>query len=105
MQIHMSRSQMRRQLPSSTGKCMTLQIKPQLSTERELANHGADIRHLQGDMDRLVADMEDMKRTLHTISHTLSEARGGWKVLMMIGGAGGALGAGVMQLIHYIAGR
>jgi hypothetical protein len=78
---------------------------PQMSTERELANHGADIRHLQVDMDKLVSDMEDMKKTLTAISLTLSEARGGWKVLMLVGGAGGALGAGILQIIHYIAGK
>ena len=78
---------------------------PQMSTERELANHGADIRHLQVDMDKLVSDMEDMKKTLTAISLTLSEARGGWKVLMRVGGAGGALGAGILQIIHYIAGK
>lgn len=78
---------------------------PQMSTERELANHGADIRHLQVDMDKLVSDMEDMKKTLNAISLTLSEARGGWKVLMLVGGAGGALGAGILQIIHYIAGK
>ena len=78
---------------------------PQMSTEREPANHGADIRHLQVDMDKLVSDMEDMKKTLTAISLTLSEARGGWKVLMLVGGAGGALGAGILQIIHYIAGK
>ena len=78
---------------------------PQMSTEREHANHGADIRHLQVDMDKLVSDMEDMKKTLTAISLTLSEARGGWKVLMLVGGAGGALGAGILQIIHYIAGK
>ena len=78
---------------------------PQMSTERELANHGADIRHLQVDMDKLVSDMEAMKKTLTAISLTLSEARGGWKVLMLVGGAGGALGAGILQIIHYIAGK
>ena len=78
---------------------------PQMSTERELANHGADIRHLQVDMDKLVSDMEDMKKTLTAISLTLSEARGGWKVLMLVGGAGGALGEGILQIIHYIAGK
>lgn len=82
-----------------------MEIKPQMSTERELANHGADIRHLQVDMDKLVADMEDMKKTLTAISHTLSEAKGGWKVLMLVGGAGGALGAAVLQAIHFIAGK
>jgi len=51
-------------------------------------------------MDKLVASMLAMQATLTTIEKTLSEARGGWKVLMMIGGAGGALGAALTQLIH-----
>ena len=78
---------------------------PQMSTERELANHVADIRHLQVDINKLVSDMEKKKKTLTAISLTLSEARGGWKVLMLVGGEGGALGAGILQIIHYIAGK
>jgi len=84
---------------------MHIETTLQMSTERELANHGADIRHLQADMDKLVANQEKMMEELTAITHVLAEAKGGWKVLMMIGGAGGALGAGVVQLIHYIAGK
>ena len=51
-------------------------------------------------MDKLVASMLAMQGTLTTIEKTLSEARGGWKVLMMIGGAGGALGAALTQLVN-----
>jgi prefoldin subunit 5 len=64
-----------------------------MSVERELAVHETEIKHLQADMDRLVADMDDIKKTLNDINTTLAEARGGWRVLMMVGGAGGALGA------------
>lgn len=73
---------------------------PEVQTARELATHAADIKHLQDDMDKLVASMLAMQGTLTTIEKTLSEARGGWKVLMMIGGAGGALGSALTQLIH-----
>jgi Na+/H+ antiporter NhaB len=55
-------------------------------------------------MDRLVADMDDIKKTLNDINSTLAEARGGWKVLMMVGGAGGALGAVVTQFAHKLFG-
>jgi prefoldin subunit 5 len=71
-----------------------------IETARELATHAADIRHLQDDMDKLVESMAAMNKTLTDINNTLSEAKGGWKVLMMIGGAGGALGAVITQLIH-----
>jgi len=84
---------------------MSMPIVPQLSTERELASHGADIRHLPVDMDKLVADMKVMKETLAAINNTLAEARGGWKILMMVGGAGGMLGALVMQLFHFFGGK
>jgi len=72
----------------------------ELSTVRELATHAADIKHLQEDMDRLVKDMEEIKKCLGKIQNTLSEAKGGWRTLMMIGGAGGALGVMLTQLFQ-----
>lgn len=73
-----------------------------IETARELATHAADIRHLQDDMDKLVESMAAMNKTLLDINNTLSEAKGGWKVLMMFGGAGGVLGALVTQIIHSV---
>lgn len=75
-----------------------------MSVERELAVHETEIKHLQADMDKLVNDMDDIKKTLSEINTTLAEARGGWRVLMMVGGAGGALGAVITQLAHKIFG-
>ena len=75
-----------------------------MSVERELAVHETEIKHLQSDMDKLVADMEAIKDTLANINQTLAEARGGWKILMMVGGAGGALGAVVTQFAHKVFG-
>ena len=71
-----------------------------IETARELATHAADIKHLQEDMDRLVSDIDDIKKTLQSINNTLSEAKGGWKVLMMFGGAGGVIGAIITQIVH-----
>jgi prefoldin subunit 5 len=71
-----------------------------IETARELATHAADIRHIQDDMDKLVESMAAMQKSLAETNTTLSEAKGGWKVLMMIGGAGGALGAVLTQLLH-----
>lgn len=58
-----------------------------IETARELATHANDIKHLQTDMDKLVADMATVKTSLAEIQKTLSEAKGGWKVLMWAGGA------------------
>ena len=76
-----------------------------MSVERELAVHETEIKHLQADMDKLVQDMESIKVTLNAINSTLAEARGGWRVLMMVGGAGGALGALVTQYAHKVFGQ
>jgi cation transport ATPase len=71
-----------------------------VDTARELATHAADIAHLQSDMDKLVESVAAMQKTLAEIDKTLSEAKGGWKMLMMLGGAGGVLGAVITQVIH-----
>jgi len=76
-----------------------------MSTERELATHEAEIKHLQADMDKLVSDMEAIKSTLVEVQKTLSEAKGGWKVLMMLGGAGGVLGSAITQMVHHWLGK
>ena len=76
-----------------------------MSIERELAVHETEIKHLQADMDKLVEDMEDIKKTLNSINNTLAEAKGGWKVLMMLGGAGGVLGSAVTYVIQEWIGK
>ena len=62
-----------------------------IQTARELATHASDIKHLQEDMDKLISDMATVKESLAEIQKTLSEARGGWKVLMWAGGAVSAI--------------
>jgi prefoldin subunit 5 len=95
-----------------------LQIKPRhwrdgsadmsedaIQTARELATHASDIKHLQDDMDKMLANMKEMQATLLAIDKTLSEARGGWKVLMLVGGASSVMGAGLVQLVNWYAGK
>ena len=70
---------------------------PAMQTVRELATHSADIRHLQTDMDKMTKDMEEIKDAIREISKTLSEAQGGWKLLLVVGG----IGASVATLITW----
>ena len=57
-----------------------------IETARELATHANDIQHLQEDMDKMVKEMQEIKLAIQAINKTLSEAKGGWKTLMAIGG-------------------
>ena len=75
-----------------------------IQTARELATHASDIRHLQDDMDKMLENMKTMQATLTAIDKTLSEAKGGWRMLMLLAGASGTVGAGVVQLVHWYSG-
>jgi len=68
---------------------------------RELATHASEIRHLQGDMDKMVEDMEEIKKAIIEINKTLSEAKGGWKMLLAVGGAAGVVGSGITWLVSH----
>jgi len=69
-----------------------------IETARELATHASNIQHLQEDMDKMIVEMAEIKATLQNIEKTLSEAKGGWKTLMAIGGAVSII-TGVIGLI------
>ena len=66
---------------------------------REIATHGAEIKHIQDDLDTIAAEMKEVRVALAEINKTLSEAKGGWKILMLIGGAGGTVGAFITWVI------
>jgi prefoldin subunit 5 len=73
----------------------------EIQTARELATHASDIKHLQDDMDSMKEDIAAIRKSLENINKTLSEAQGGWKVLMMAGGAISAITA----VVGFFTGR
>jgi hypothetical protein len=78
------------------------QDDPAMQTVRELATHSADIRHLQTDMDKMTKDMEEIKDAIREISKTLSEAKGGWKLLLVVGGIGASVATFVTWFIDMV---
>jgi prefoldin subunit 5 len=77
----------------------------QMSVERELAEHGVEIKHIQDDMDKMAADISDIRKSLAEINKTLSEAKGGWKTMMMVAGFASAVSGTLGFLIHYFSGK
>jgi hypothetical protein len=61
------------------------------STERQLGRHDAEIVNL-------TREVAEMRKDMKTILTTLSEARGGWKTLMLVAGMAGAVGAFAHQI-------
>jgi len=72
-----------------------------IETARELATHANDIQHLQADMDKMVQEMSEIKTAIQSIEKTLSEAKGGWKTLVAIGGAMSLLTGIIGVIIGY----
>jgi hypothetical protein len=77
----------------------------QMSVERERAEHGVEIKHIQDDMDKMAADIADIRKSLYEINKTLSEAKGGWKTMMMVAGFASAVSGTLGFLIHYFSGK
>lgn len=75
---------------------------PAMQTVRELATHTADIKHIQTDMDKMVKDIEEIKEALRDISITLSEAKGGWKLLLVVGGLGASVATVVAWILAFL---
>ena len=55
-----------------------------MSTDREVIEHGVEIKHIQTDVDTLMEDMEQLKSRLDSIEKTLEEIKGGWKVFIAL---------------------
>jgi len=70
-----------------------------MQTVRELATHSADIKHIQTDMDKMAIDIEEIKEAIREINKTLSEAKGGWRLLLGVGGVGAAVATFTAGLI------
>ena len=68
---------------------------------REIATHGAEIKHIQDDLDKIATEMAEVRKSLDAINKTLSEAKGGWKLLMWIGGAISA----ITGFVGFVAGH
>lgn len=68
---------------------------------KDIAVHDVEIKHLQDDMDRMVKEMAEIKKSLAAIESTLSEAKGGWRTLVMVGGAAASFGGAVSWLLQH----
>ena len=76
-------------------------MTPEIETARELATHANDIKHLQDDMDSMKEDVAAIRKSIEEINKTLSEAKGGWKTLVVVGGIASSLGATVAWIANH----
>lgn len=69
---------------------------------RDLGRHDAEIEALERQVEKLTQSVEKLSDQVASIQRTLTEARGGWKMLMLLGGGAALLGISLRELITFI---
>ena len=65
---------------------------------RDIGKHDAQIEGLQHEVQRLHKDMAEVIKQLRQVNDTLSQAKGGWKTLMMVAGMASAATAAMTKV-------
>jgi prefoldin subunit 5 len=68
----------------------------------DIARLEVQVAHLSASTARLEESNQQLTEKLDQVLLTLSEARGGWKTLMVIGGAASAVGGLVTWLVQHL---
>jgi hypothetical protein len=65
-----------------------------MEIHRDIGRHDAEIETLQ-------KEIAELRQEIKQISKILNEARGGWRTMMLLGGAAGAVGAAFAKLAQF----
>lgn len=65
-------------------------------TDRELGELSARVVHLENTLDEMKADMK-------AVRETLSEAKGGWKTLMLVAGMSATIGGFIVKIFPFLS--
>lgn len=63
------------------------------------------VARLEVQVEKLEKDMEELKSDIKFIRRKLDEATGGWKVFLIVGSAGAAIGGLVFKAIDMIGSK
>ena len=69
-----------------------------------LAQLQVEVAYMKAAIARLDASNHELDQKLDMVLNQLAQARGGWRTLMLIGGAAGTLGSGFTWLISHFRG-
>lgn len=69
-----------------------------------LAQLQVEVAYMKAAIARLDASSQELDQKLDMVLNQLAQARGGWRTLMLIGGAAGSIGSGVTWLVSQLKG-
>lgn len=70
--------------------------------QTELIEARIAIAKLETQVEHLTASVADLSSKLDAVLCQLSEAKGGWRTLMLVGGAASTLGAGLTWMLNHL---
>lgn len=72
------------------------------SIEHALGRHESSIEAMKDTQVKQAETLEQMGKDIHAIREMLAEAKGGWRTLMWVAGAAGAIGAILAKVVPAI---
>lgn len=58
-----------------------------------------DLGRVEGRLEKVESDVDDMKRMLSDVHTTITTAKGGWKTLLAVGGLSAALASAITKFL------
>jgi archaellum component FlaC len=72
--------------------------------QRDLGRHDAQIENLEKDILDMRKDLNRLMEKIDNMNLILEQAKGGWKVLMMVGGLSAVIGGVIVKVVAFLWG-
>lgn len=84
-----------------------MELRQEALTEAQIniARLQAQVEHQGLEIGELKAMIRTMGEKLDTVANTLTEARGGWKMMMLLGGSAATFGGAITWFVAHMTGR
>jgi prefoldin subunit 5 len=70
--------------------------------QQDIVRLEVEVEHMTRAIEALTNMLNEQAKTLAAIQKTLSEARGGWRTLMLVGGAASTIGALIAWISSHV---
>jgi prefoldin subunit 5 len=70
--------------------------------QQDIVRLEVEVEHMTRAINNLTSMLNEQAKTLAAIQKTLSEARGGWRTLMLVGGAASTIGALIAWISSHV---
>jgi hypothetical protein len=77
-------------------------MSDQIDLIKHITVHSIEIKHLQDDNGRIIEDIKEVKKRLITFDQMLSEVKGGWRLVLIMGGTGAALVEALQWAVQHL---